>query len=199
MFRNGFVLAELLVAIAILAFIMTGVGTLTTNIFKLRGYNSEAMTEIDELRRFMKTFVAELRSAETSDNGSYAIGAAASTSITFYNDVNGDGKREQVRYYVSGTTLKKGVTASTGVPPAYLASDETTSEVVHNLTSANTSIFSYFPASYAGTSSPLTVPIDIPQIRLVKAQVTVDTDPNRDPGPMTDTTQVSIRNLKDNL
>jgi len=196
---GGFVLAELLVALAILAFIMIGVGALTSNIFKLQAYNSEAMTETDELRRFMKTFVAELRSAETSDNGGYSISAAASTSITFYDDLYNDGKREQIRYYVSGTTLNKGVTASTGVPPVYTSANETISEVIHNLTSANTTIFSYYPATYAGTTTPLTVPIDIAQIHLVKAQVIVDTDPNRAPGPVTDSTQVSIRNLKDNL
>lgn len=195
---RGFVLAELLVALGILAVIIIGVGSLTSNVFKFQAYNNESATEIDELRRFMKTFVAELRSAETSDNGGYAISSASPSAITFYDDTNNDGTREQIRYFLSGTTLKKGVTASTGVPPAYVAGNEKLSEMVHNVTNLST-IFSYYPASYAGTSTPLAIPVDIIQIRLVKVQITVDQDPNRLPGPVTDSTQVSIRNLKDNL
>ena len=197
--KKGFVLTELLVAIAILALIMFGVSSLTSNVFKLRSYNTETLTATDELRRFMKTFVAELRSAEPSDNGGYAIASASPTAITFYSDTDNNGTREQIRYFLSGTTVKKGVTASTGVPPVYSPAQEELSEVVHNLVGNNPSIFYFYPATYAGTSTSLTIPVDILRVRLVKAIVTVDADPNRDPGPVTDSTQVSMRNLKDNL
>jgi len=196
--NSGFVLTELLVSIAILAFIMIGVGSLTGNIFRLQSYNSEAIQEADELRRFMKNFVAELRSAETSDNGGYPIASATASAITFYDDYDNDGKREQIRYYVSGTTLKKGITESSGVPPTYSLANEKTEEVLHYLTNT-TSLFSYYPATYAGTSSPLSFPVDILLVRMVRASTTVDQDPKRDPGPVSDSTQVSIRNLKDNL
>lgn len=197
--KKGFVLAELLVAIAVLAVIMIGVSSLAGNIFKFQAYNSEALTEADELRRFMKMFVAELRSAEMADNGGYPVSLATPTAITFFDDLDNDAKREQIRYYISGTTLMKGVTKSTGVPPSYNPADEKVSKIVYNVVSTGRDIFSYYPASYAGTSSPLSLPVNIAAVRLVKAEVTVDTDPNRDPGPVTDGTQVSIRNLKDNL
>jgi len=36
-------------------------------------------------------------------------------------------------------------------------------------------------------------------VRLVKITIVIDKDPQTPPGPMTLTTQISIRNLKDNL
>jgi len=36
-------------------------------------------------------------------------------------------------------------------------------------------------------------------VRLVRITIKIDEDPNRPPAALTSTTQVSIRNLKDNL
>jgi len=42
-------------------------------------------------------------------------------------------------------------------------------------------------------------PVDVSSVRLVKMNITIDRDPNRSPTPINVTTQVVIRNLKDNL
>jgi hypothetical protein len=50
-----------------------------------------------------------------------------------------------------------------------------------------------------GTSSPLTQPVITTNVRLIKINLMIDVDPNRAPVIKTYTSQVSIRNLKDNL
>jgi hypothetical protein len=50
-----------------------------------------------------------------------------------------------------------------------------------------------------GTSSPITQPVTPTDVRLIKINLIIDVDPNRAPVIKTYTSQVSIRNLKDNL
>ena len=83
-----------------------------------------------------------------------------------------------------------------GSPLAYTAT-ETITTLLSNVT--NASIFSYYNSSYDGTTAALTTPIDVSAVRLVKITATIDDDPARPPAPTTFTTQISLRNVKDNL
>jgi len=134
-----------------------------------------------------------------SSLGSYPIEIAADNTLVFFTDINDDGLKERVRYFVQGTTLKKGVISPTGSPLAYVSANETFTELVHNLRNGSTPVFTYYDTNYNGTTSPLTQPVDISFIRLIKVNMIVDVDPNRSPVPVTVTTQISVRNLKDNL
>ena len=59
---------------------------------------------------------------------------------------------------------------------------------------------SYFISSnYDGITDPLPSPIDTLNVRLIKINLIIDHDPVKSPPPFLMTTQVSIRNLKDNL
>lgn len=199
-FRNiqkGFVLTELLVALAIIGMLIVLVGSFTSNIFSLQSYTADTLQQSDELRRLIKQFVREVRTAETSDGGEFMIAYAGTSTFTFYTDTDGNASREKVRYFIEGTTLKRAVTVSSGVPPIYSASNERVYEVAHML--ASSTIFSYFPKSYTGTEAALSAPATPTEVRLVKLRISVDPDPGRIPGPVVEETQVSIRNLKDNL
>ena len=105
--------------------------------------------------------------------------------------------KEKVRYFLAGTTLQKGVIKPTGSPLIYNSINEKISTFVNNVIS--TSIFDYYDENYDGTTAPLSFPVNVSDIRLVKITVMVEQDPNRSPTPMVFSTQVSIRNLKDNL
>ncbi|MFA6006462.1 MAG: prepilin-type N-terminal cleavage/methylation domain-containing protein [Candidatus Paceibacterota bacterium] len=197
--NKGFVLTELLVSIAILAILAIAVSSFSRDVFSLNAYNQERLIASDELRRGLKQFTAELRTAEPSDAGDYLFIVASSSAITFFSDVNGDGTHEKVRYYMSGNILKRGIISPTlGSPPTYNLANEKIIELVHTVTNGS-AIFSYYPDTYTGNSAPFTQPVPIDQVRLVKVNVSVDPDPNRSPAPIVDGTQVTIRNLKDNL
>jgi hypothetical protein len=136
---------------------------------------------------------------QPAETGAYPIVTSATDSMVFYSDYDDDGIVERLRYYRSGNTLKKGVIEPTSNPPAYNGTEVSVDEV-HDL-SGLAPIFEYYDDSYDGsaTATPLAQPVNNQDIRLVKITLTVDRLPGRPPGPITVTTQVSMRNLKDNL
>jgi hypothetical protein len=144
--------------------------------------------------------VSELRKVTPSANGAYPIELASSTGITFYSDINDNGTVEKVRYYLHNKTIRKGVITPTGNPPVYNSGSEVTTTLLNYVLASSTlPIFQYYTSNYSGTTSPISMPPNISTIRLVKITVIIDTDPNRSPTPIISTSQVNLRNLKDNL
>jgi hypothetical protein len=144
--------------------------------------------------------VSELRRTAQPSTGAYPIELASSTGITFYSDINNDGNVDKVRYYLNGKGITKGVTPPTGSPVTYNSANEVKSTIINYIKASSTlPIFQYYTASYSGTTSPLTIPVDITAIRLIKTTLIIDTDPNRSPIPIVATSNVTLRNLKDNL
>lgn len=199
-YKKGVTLAELILSIAILTLLTVVVSTFQKDVFSLNSNLQSSLNAQLEARHLIKVMVTELRKSTQSAIGSYPIELASSTGITFYTDVNNNGSIDKVRYYLSGKTIKKGVIAPTGNPAVYNSGNEVTTTLLNYVVASSTlPIFQYYTSNYAGTSTPLTIPPDISTIRLVKITVIIDTDPNRSPVPIISTSQVSLRNLKDNL
>jgi len=190
---------EVLFSIFILTLIGLAVSSFAKDIFSLNRITSDSLTAQDETRRALKTMSAEIRTASPSSLGAYALAQSATSSFTFYSNIDGDSFKERVRYFLDGTTLKKGVIKPIGTPLTYSPANEVISELIPGVANATTSIFSYYDKNYDGTTQALIEPIDIATVRLVKITIVVDKDPQTPPSPMTLTTQISIRNLKDNL
>lgn len=195
---GGFTLVELLVAVFIITLIGLAVSNFGAQMFSFSRTLSSAMTAQGEARKALKTMSAEIRPASLSSIGSYAIETAATSTLTFYSDTDDDGVYERIRYFLSGTTLKRGIIKPTGNPLTYNSANETFSELVHDVVNGGTPIFEYYDTLYDGTTSAMN-PVTILSIRLIKITVMIDKDTNKPPNTMTATTQVSIRNLKDNL
>ena len=136
---------------------------------------------------------------QPSANGAYPIASASTSTITFFSDVDADSIEDQVRYYIASTTVYKGVIKPTGSPLTYSGSETTKILATGIRNSSSTPVFEYYDSNYAGTSSPMTYPLTITSIRLIKINLTIDTDVNKAPIWRTFSTQVGLRNLKDNL
>lgn len=197
--KSGFTIIEILVSIFILTLIGLAVSSFAKDIFSLNRITSDSLTAQDEARRALKTMSAEIRTASPSSLGAYALAQTATSSFTFYSNIDDDSLKERVRYFLDGTTLKKGIIKPSGTPLTYNPANEVVSELTHGVANATTSIFSYYDKNYDGTTQALIEPIDIATVRLVKITIVIDKDPQMPPGPMTLTIQISIRNLKDNL
>lgn len=198
--NKGFTLIETMLALAIIIAISIAVGTFQTNIFRFNKYTKDVIESAQDSRAIIATIVKEMRSMSPSNNGSYPISSVATSSITFFSDVDGDTKMEQVRYFLSGTSLKKGVIVATGNPPVYNTNSEVITTLAYNIkNSTSTSLFEYYDTNYAGTSTPLSYPINITSIRLIRTNLLIDADPNRSPVPRMYTSTATLRNLKDNL
>jgi prepilin-type N-terminal cleavage/methylation domain-containing protein len=200
--KKGFSLPELLVTVAILTVVGLIAFKFQGDIFYLNGVLQDDVSAHEETRRVIKQFTTELRSASLGSDGSYPIALASSTSISFFTDADNNGIREKITYYVSSGSLKKSVVVPTGSPLSYSTTSlGTVTTVISALGATTTPIFSYYSKSYDGTASStaLATPVDIPSIRLVKITLSIDRSAARAPAPVTMTTAVMIRNLKDNL
>ncbi len=197
--KKGFTIAEFIISITILSFLAVTVNTFQKDVFSLSLNLQSSLNAQLEARHLVKTMVSELRRTTNSALGSYPIELASSTGITFYSDIDNNGSIERVRYYLHNTTIRKGVVTPTGNPPVYNLGNEVTTTLLNYVIASSTlPIFQYYDSNYSGTTSPLSFPIDISTIRLIKITVIIDTDPNRSPVPIITTSQVSLRNLKDN-
>jgi hypothetical protein len=198
---NGFSLIEFLVAASIALIIGFVIILFAKNIISLNSSSQASMTAMLEGRKILSVMVAELRSTIPSALGSYPIEAASTSSIIFFADVNSDDVADRVRYFLDVPTLsvKRGVILAAGEPPAYNGVETFSTLITSVANGTSTPLFDYYDGNYTGASSPLSIPVNIPVIRLVKITVRIEKDPNRVPNSTTLTSQAALRNLKDNL
>jgi prepilin-type N-terminal cleavage/methylation domain-containing protein len=192
---SGFTLIEVLIALSIMTMSLVFVTYFTLDVSTFgTDLNSRLEAEF-ELQITLRSMISEIRSMGPGDNGAYPIAVATATTFTFYSDIDGDGTFEQLRYFLDGTILKRGITHPTTTEPVlYPAADEVITEVVHNLTSGT--IFTYYPEGLPGETPALASPIDVSKIRLVSIEGTVDQDTSKPPLPSTLSISVTIRNLR---
>jgi hypothetical protein len=192
---RGFSLAETIVVIALTALVGGALLSAIRYFYINNAYVFEAATSVDQARRGVATMLHNVREASYADDGNYPIGSAATSSITFYSDVDSDGGIERVKIWSVGTTLYKVVTNAGGNPPTYAGQASATSTIASYLRNAtSTPIFTYYDSTGAqlATTSP-----DISQIVGIRARVDIDLNPNRAPQIFTLTGSATLRNLKD--
>lgn len=198
--QRGMTLVEILVALSIFVIIMLAVVTFEYNVLDYNRHSQTALTNVQDATNILKYMSKELRTMSPSANGSYPILSAATSSVTFYSDIDGNGTKEQIRYYIASTTVYRGVTISSGFPLTYNLVNESKSTIATGVRNATSSaLFEYFDNSYDGNGQSLTYPLTLFTIRLVKINIMIDSDPRKSPLPIIYSTQVSLRNLKDNL
>ena len=197
--QKGFTLIEVLVGLVIFSIIIVLLGSFQSNLFRFNDIIQTGLRNQNEGKKILKPFAGEVRSASQSNLGAFPLASVSETSFAFYSDINNDSLKERVRYFMDGDTFKKGVIIPSGNPLTYDDDDEEITRIVHDV--VNDVIFTYYDESYDGSASstPLTQPVTPAEVNLIKVEIVIDSNPNKPPAPVTVTTQVSIRNLKDNL
>ena len=189
----AFTLIETLVVISITAVVMLALGELTQYFYKTNAYAVEQSQAVNGARLSIENAMADLREASYGADGSYPVAAAATSSVTFYANINSDNAVEKVRYYLSGTTLYRGVTAPGGSPPAYTGQPEATTLVVNNIRNGTTPMFTYFDASGAELSNST----NVAEIASVRIDVFTDVNPTRAPNIFELVGSATLRNIHD--
>lgn len=197
--KNGFTLVETVVAVSIFVAISSIIWAFGRDIFFFNSNLNSSLSVQFDARQILRKVVSELRSTSPSSLGAYPIALAGTSSLTFYSNIDDDPLKEQLRYFLQNGELKRGVIKPVGNPLTYNSINETISTVAKDIVNGNSPIFEYFDRNYAGTSTPLTQPVNALSIRFIRITLVLDTDPNRLPAPFTARTQVNLRNLKDNL
>lgn len=194
--RAGFTLIEILIATAIMTIVLGVVLSFTSDVASF-GIDLGDRIEVErQLELTLRVMVTELRSMGPGENGAYPIALAGSDTLTFYTDVDNDQTFEQVRYFLDGTTFRKGVIEPTGGDqPTYPVASESVADVVHFMVPGQT-VFTYFAEGYPNETGPLPEPTDPSLVRLVRVSGTTDKDTNVDPLPFTLSISATIRNLR---
>lgn len=197
--KTGFTLIEALFSVFVLSLITGAVMMFQKNIFLLNSRSQGNLAVQVEGRNAIKTMTKEFRSISQSSEGAYPISVASSNSFTFYTNADGDGLKERIRYFMNGTTLMRAELIPTGDPVVYDEGNEVVADFVHDTANGGNPIFSYYDSNYDGSGAPLADPVNILDIRLIKTDLIIDANGPAEPGLITFTFQVVMRNLKDNL
>lgn len=187
-------LIELLVTIALTSVVVLALGFLIQYFYKTNAFVLEQSHAVESARRSVENAMADLREASYGADGSYPISATATSSVTFYADIDSDSSVERARYYLSNTTLYRGTTEP-GATGSYAGQPEATTLVVNDIRNGtSTDLFSY----YNRDGEQLVAPVNLAQVASVKIVVLTDVNPNRAPNVYTLRGSATLRNLKPN-
>ncbi len=194
---RGFTLIETVVVIAMTALIMVTLGVLFAYFYKTNAYTLEQSIAVGQARLGVEDAMKYLREASYGDDGSYPVGSAATSSITFYaNITSGSPAVAQVTYTLQNGTLYRVVKESAGNPPSYNgAAPATTTIATSVVNNATTPVFRYFD----NTGTELTMPVNISSIASIETTVVIDVNVNRAPVSFTLSGGATLRNLKSQL
>ena len=194
--NKGFTLVEVLISMAIFVGIAFIIGTFMKTVFDYQLLFTQQLTAEQQIENLFATIIPEARSMVPSALGGSAIEQAATSSLTFYSDIDADGIADRVRYFLSGTTLKKGIIKPTGNPLVYSGASEVVNDIAQNVV-VGAPIFSYYDANFTGSEPAMTYPLNLSNIRLIRVSIVLK-DPNKTT-PLSGSSDIVPRNLRTNL
>lgn len=188
---------EMLVVVSVSSLVMGMIVASILYFYRSNTNTLEQALQIESARKGITQAVRDIREATYGDDGSYPIAAFATSSLTFYSDVDRDSSTERIRYFLQGSTFKKGVINPTGSPAVYNPATEEISIVSEYTRNGdqNIPIFRYYTAS----STEITTFATTTGIAFISINLVVNVNPARLPGEFTLKSSATLRNLKTNL
>ncbi len=196
---RGISLIEIIIALGVFAILMLVGNVIIVHTFQLPRTTLATIEHERNARSAIERMTDEARRMATSNRGDYPIANANETSFTFYTNTDDDLLFEQVRYFLDGSILKRGVIKPAGSPLTYNPAAEVTNELAVDVTTSSSPLFTYFDTNYSGNESSLTSPINVSAIRFIHFTLTIDDDLKKLPLPLILGSGVAPRALKDNL
>jgi prepilin-type N-terminal cleavage/methylation domain-containing protein len=190
----GYTLLEMLMAIAIISIIFPVLFATINSLYESHATSLSQSFALVETTNGIKEIVRDVRSAVYAENGALPIRAMSTNSLTLYSDTDRDGSIEEVRYFLSGTTMYKGV-----IEPTSTSSYPTNTEIITELTTniiniaSSTPVFRYFNA----TSTEITTMTNTIDVRRVEVQLIGTSHFWSENSVVTLRSSASIRNLKE--
>jgi len=198
---KGMSLIEMLIAIAIFTIGIAGFTRLFMISWQSNSYTMRMGQTSLAVSQGVNTMVGYLRKTRQGDNGAYAIKSAAKNDLVVFSDYDKDGAAERLHFYLQSGQLKMGIARPTStIPKTYPMGDQTVKVIANKVVNdANTPIFFYYNNNYPGdvANNPVSEPVDISIVRLIKVSLKINIDPNKNPEPMGMESFVELRNLND--
>ncbi len=191
--ERGLTLIEVVVSVGIIAVIMVVISQSVIYFYRANRVTFEESYQIRSAQKGVQVLIRDLREATYGDNGAYPLATIASSTLTFYSDVDRTSPVEQIKYQLTGQKLTRTIVSSTGIPPTYTGAiaTSTVSEYVRNI-GDNISLFRYYNAAGVEVTSQT----DIADVVSVAVCVVVEITPIHAPGEFTLRSGATIRNLR---
>lgn len=186
-------LVETVVWVSITSMILLAITQSIQYFYRTNSYAVEQGAAITSAQRGIESMVKVMREGAYSSTGAWPIIAMATSSFSFYADIDDDPFIEQIRYFLDGNALKRGVIDPSGDPPVY-TNPETISVISDYVRNNEQSVatFQYFDAA----GNPLASLSNIAEVRFVQLTVVVNINPFRMPNQFTLRSTATLRNLK---
>lgn len=189
---RGVSFVETLVWIAVFMIAMLAIITTLLSFYRTNRYTLEQLDAVTSAQRALEETVKTIREGAYSSQGAFPIVSIGANDFVFYADVDNDALIERVHYYVSGTTLMRGILNPTGNPPDYTDTEETSSiaQYVRN-TDQEITTFRY----YDEIGSEITNYTNWTSVRFVSVNLAVNVNPAALPNQLTLNSSAAVRNL----
>jgi hypothetical protein len=195
-------LTEVMITIFIMLIAMEGFSQLLIKSWSMNKFILEEGLASAAASRATNKIVTQLRSVRQADNGDFPVESGDSFDLKVYIDIDNDGVTERVHYFLdqANDQLKVGITNPTGATPVtYPANDDSVSVMTNYVVNANGEpVFYYYNKNYPGdtVNNPLTTPINVEDVRLIRVHLFVNIDPIRAPNNINIESFADLRNLK---
>jgi type II secretory pathway pseudopilin PulG len=193
--KLGFTLVETIVVVAATVLIFMTIGMLLTYFYKINAYTLEQAKAVGQARRGIEDAMRYLREASYGSDGSYPIANVATSTITFYANVDTDSVIERVTYSLIDGVFYRTITQPAGNPPSYTGAVSTSTITILVVNPITTPVFRYFD----DTGAELSTPINIAKVASIKTTIVVDANVNRAPVAFTLSGGATLRNIRDQL
>ena len=194
----GFTLIETITFITVFTLVIIVIISSVLYFYRTNTYTVEQSFAVNSARKGIEFMVRDIREATYSDLGSYPLIDGSSYFIYFYSDIDRDDNIERIRYFLDGTTLKKGVTKASGNPLAYNDANETISVISEEVRNEQQSvpIFNFYDKS---GGEIFNVPLNITSVAFVTVNLIVNINPARLPNEFTLRSSAALRNANTGL
>lgn len=199
--QKGMTILEMLIAITIFVIGIEGFSILLINTWRSNSYTFEMGQSAMAVSQGVNKIVNYIRGARQGDNGAYPIVSAEENSLRIYSDYDKDGITERLHIYKSDQNILMGITnPGTSMPVTYPSGDQETVTIASSIVNeTDDPVFSYYDKNYPidTDNNPMSYPINIGNVRLIRIYLHINIDPNRAPDNIENQTFVEIRNLND--
>ncbi len=186
-------LLETLVWASITSMLLLAIVQSVQYFYRTNNYVIEQAAAITSAQRGIESMIKTIREAAYSSNGAYPVIAVATSSISFYADIDNDPFIERIRFFLQGDSLMRGIIDPSGDPPAYTNPEQISSisDYVRNH-EQQIDLFQYYDVD----GVLMTDLTRIAEVRYVQSTVVVNINPHRLPNQFTLRTTAALRNLK---
>lgn len=191
--KRGFTLIETLVFITIFTVIIIAIVSSINYVYRGQRYSFETADATRSARLGIEQAVQDIRETAYSDIGDYPTVEMATSSFTFFSDVDRDSKIERIRYFLDSETLKRGELESVNDPPEYLLVNEVVSTVSNHVRNEAlvVPLFTYYDKDGAemGDLNLIT------EVAFVLARLVINLEPERAPNDFELRSSAALRNI----